>query len=342
MEQMTSRERVFAAFQGKPYDRIPVMSPVSLATGDCIRHSKAYLPYANVNARKMAALAETSYSLLGFDTVMPYFGVANEVGALGCNINWGNNDHFPKVCGGCLHDLDAFKRPQNYLGRKTIKSVISAIELLKKQVGDRAAIVGKVIGPLSMLFYLYGIQNTWHGLIIEPDKMRHVLDELQELVVEFALAQIEAGADIITISEDAAGELISRDCYHQIVMPIEQRICAAIKGNAFTIFHLSSRIMDRVDLFAGTGFDAFHFDSRNDLAQVKKKAGNMKVIGCVNVPITLLNGTKEDIANEVYYSIQNGADMIAPDAAMALQVSNDNLLEILQAAKKYFKTNHAD
>lgn len=339
MEQMTSRERVFAAFQGKPHDRIPVMSPVSLATGDCIRHSKAYLPYANLNARKMAALAETSYSLLGFDTVMPYFGVANEVGALGCSINWGNNDRLPKVCGGCLHDLDAFKRPQNYLSRKPIKSIISAIELLKKQVGDQAAIVGKVIGPLSMLFYLYGIQNTWHGLIIEPDKMRHVLEDLQALVVEFALAQIEAGADIITISEDAAGELISRDCYQQIVMPIEEKIHLKLKDNAFTVFHLTSRIMDRVDLFARTGFDAFHFDSRNDLAQVKKMSGDMKLIGCINVPVTLLSGTKEDIANEVYYSIQNGVDMIAPDAAMALQVSNGQLLEILRVVKKYAKQN---
>jgi len=331
MEEMTSKERVLAAFRGEPHDRIPLINPTTLANVDCMRISRAYFPYAHLNAARMAALAETGYKVLKFDTVMPYFGVANEVGALGCDVDWGGNDRLPKVCSSVMRTLDDFKYPQNYLTRRPTKTVISAVELLKKRTNNQVAIIGKVIGPISLLFYLYGIQNTWNSLLLEPKVVEQVLDQIKDLVVSFAVAQVEAGADIITISEDAAGDLISRECYQRIVMPAEIKILKALKGNVFTIFHLSSNIMDRADLFAMTGFDALHFDSRNALPELKKMIGKAKLVGGVSVPDTLLNGNKEHIVDEVYYNIINGVDMIAPDSAVALQVSNQNLLEMHKA-----------
>ena len=336
-EQMTSRERVLAALRGEEVDRIPVISPVSLANVECMKLSKSYFPYASLNSVKIAALAETSHTVLKFDSIMPYFGIANEVGALGCDVSWGGSEHMSAVYGPVLKSLDDFKMPQNYLDLKPIRAIINAVALLKKRYQNRVALVGKVLGPLSLLFYLYGIQNTLNSLVLEPEKVSQILDQIKDLCIEFALAQVEAGADIITISEDAAGDLISRECYRQLVMQSEQAVFEAVESSAFVVFHLSCNVMDRADLIRDTGFHALSYDTRNDLPRLKAMVGDMKLIGGVNNPATLLNGKREDIQQEVFYALDNGASLIGPECAIPLRVPNENLLFIGDAVLQYEK-----
>jgi len=68
---MTSRERVLAALNREPVDRTPVCNPTSVATVELMDLVDAPFPDANRKAELMARLAATSYTELGFDTVMP-------------------------------------------------------------------------------------------------------------------------------------------------------------------------------------------------------------------------------------------------------------------------------
>jgi [methyl-Co(III) methanol-specific corrinoid protein]:coenzyme M methyltransferase len=95
--------------------------------------------------------------------------------------------------------------------------------------------------------------------------------------------------------------------------------------------------MDRADLFAETGFDALSFDARNSLPELQKMTGKMKLIGCVDNPATLLNGSKRDIIQEVFYSIKNGVSIVAPECSIPLRVSNSNLLAMREAISLYQK-----
>lgn len=335
--QMTSRERVLAALRGQPCDRTPLISPVSLANTDCMRYAKAWFPSANTNPRKMAELAQTSFTVLQFDSIMPYFGTTHELGALGCQIHWGGSEQFSAVYGGQLPSLDAFRMPTDYLDSKPIQVVLDAIALLKARHGQQAAIIGKIIGPLSLMFYLFGIQNMLNALILEPETTVQLLDVFKELCISFAVAQIEAGADMITVSEDAAGEMISREGYRQLVMDTERQIFQALREDTFVTFHLSGNIMDRADLFRDTGFHALSFDSRNDLPKLRAMTEGMKLIGGVNNPGTLLNGSREQIAKEVFCALDQGVDLVAPECAIPLRVSNRNLHAMRDAVLQYEK-----
>lgn len=338
MTQMTPKERVLAAIRGEPCDQIPLASPVSIANAECMDLSKAYFPYANTNATKMASLAETGFQILKFDSVSPYFGTTNEVEALGCSVNWGNRYRMPRVLTSAFESVDAFKSPKDYLNCKSIRTVINAIAILKQRLKDKVAIFGKVIGPLSLIFHTCGVQNTLNSLILEPETIRQALEETRSLCELFAIAQIEAGADIITISEDGAGDLISRECYRTLIMETESALNKAIQQYVPVVFHLSCNIMDRADLFAETGFDALSFDARNSLPELQKLTGKMKLIGCVDNPATLLNGSKRDIIQEVFYSIKNGVSIVAPECSIPLRVSNSNLLAMREAVSLYGKT----
>lgn len=337
VEEMTSRERVIAALQGLACDRIPLASPVSVANAECMELTKAYFPFANTNAEKMANLSEASYKILKFDSVSPYFGTTNEAEALGCSVNWGNQYRMPRVLTGAFRSLKEFKAPRDFLDRKGPRTVIDAIAILKQRMNLKAAIFGKVIGPLSLIFYTCGIQNTLNSLILETDTVRQVLKEASQLCTDFALAQIEAGADSITISEDAVGDLISRECYRQVVMEAERNLNCALQIHVPTVFHLSCKIMDRADLFAQTGFDALSFDSRNDIQELRQLVGSMRLIGCINNPATLLNGSKKNITQEVFYSIHNGINLVSPECSIPLRVSNKNLLAMQEALTLYYR-----
>lgn len=332
---MTSKERVIAAFESREYDRIPLVNPTSLANIDCMRIAKAYYPYVHTNFVQMAALAATGHTVLKFDSVMPYFGVLNEVASFGVDIDWGEITRPPTVCSAPQRTMEHFEIPSNYLDRKPIRTVIRAVRELKQQFQNSVAIFGKIVGPLSILFYLYGVQNSLTSLILEPQTVLSILNEMKNLCIEFARAQIEAGADVITISEDAAGALISRNCYKNMVMDIEKAINQAIQKDAYTIFHLSCDITDRIDLFAESGFSALSFDSRNNFVSIRQKHMDMKLIGCINNPVTLLNGSRTDIFGEVFSSIQRGMDMIGPECSIPLRVTNTNLLAIYDAVVRY-------
>ncbi len=80
---MTSRQRVLAALKREPVDRTPVCNPTSVATVELMDLVDAHFPDANRNPVKMARLAATSYTELGFDSVMPVFSIIQESSALG-------------------------------------------------------------------------------------------------------------------------------------------------------------------------------------------------------------------------------------------------------------------
>jgi [methyl-Co(III) methanol-specific corrinoid protein]:coenzyme M methyltransferase len=181
-----------------------------------------------------------------------------------------------------------------------------------------------------------------NALILEPETTVQVLGACKELCIAFAQAQIEAGADLITVSEDAAGEMISREGYRQLVMDTERQIFQALQGDTFVTFHLSGNIMDRADLFRDTGFHALSFDSRNDLQQLRAMTGNMKLIGGVNNPGTLLNGSREMIAKEVFDALDKGVALVAPECAIPLRVPNRNLQAMHEAVLQYEKKRHHD
>ena len=73
VKPMTSRQRVLAALARQPVDRTPVCNPTSVATVELMDLVGAHFPDANRDAEKMARLAATGYTELGFDTIMPVF-----------------------------------------------------------------------------------------------------------------------------------------------------------------------------------------------------------------------------------------------------------------------------
>jgi MtaA/CmuA family methyltransferase len=333
-EEMTSRERVLAVFHGTPYDKIPVINPTSLATVESMRHTKAFFPFAHTDSHAMAALASAGHDLFGFDSVMPYFSVHLEAAALGCEIDWGKLDRMPQILKPVLAEPDDFVMPVNFLDRKPIKALLQAIKILRKKYGSEVAIIGKVVGPWTLAFLLHGTANLILKTNIEPDKVHQFLAVLMQTSIEFAHAQFEAGADILTWADHATADLISAKIYEEFLLPVHQQCNKILHKAGPVIFHACGPVTDRLELFCHAGFEAFHLESRNDIKEALQIVnGRIVITGNVNNPNILLNGTVADVRNAVDSVLEGGIQLLSPECALPCWVPSRNLLEIVNAAR---------
>jgi [methyl-Co(III) methanol-specific corrinoid protein]:coenzyme M methyltransferase len=114
-------------------------------------------------------------------------------------------------------------------------------------------------------------------------------------------------------------------------LPIHQELTAEIAGPL--ILHVCGNCLDRLELFAAAGFDGYHFEWQVDSRIAVAKIGHrMCLVGNVNNPQTLFQGTPEDVRKQVRYAVEAGVDMIAPECAIPLATPIENLKALVAAA----------
>ncbi len=92
------------------------------------------------------------------------------------------------------------------------------------------------------------------------------LDRLKEATIVFGKAQIEAGADALTLPDHATGDLVSGDYYRRYLRDLHIEFAEEL--DAPIILHICGRTVDRMGYIAETGMAAFHYDSKNGAGRV--------------------------------------------------------------------------
>ncbi|MBT3170135.1 MAG: MtaA/CmuA family methyltransferase [Rhodospirillaceae bacterium] len=336
VKAMTSRERVLAALRREPVDRTPVVNPTSVATVELMDLVDAPFPHANRDAAAMARLAATSYTELGFDSVMPVFSIIQESSALGCKMQWEQKDNWPTVrmSEPIWRDVDDIRIPNDYLSHPDIVCVLDAIRLLRKEFGNDVAIIGKTMGPWSLGYHCFGVEPFLLMSLDDPGKTMQCLERMKEATVQFGLAQIDAGVDALTVPDHATGDLVSGEYYKRFLMDMHSEFVDAIPVPL--ILHICGRTVDRMDYIAQTGMAAFHFDSKNTPCESKEAVGDrISLVGNINNPETLFSKDPADVRQEVIQNLESGIQMVGPECAIPLQTRIENLVEIPKAVRHW-------
>jgi [methyl-Co(III) methanol-specific corrinoid protein]:coenzyme M methyltransferase len=161
----------------------------------------------------------------------------------------------------------------------------------------------------------------------DPDGVKRSLDTLKELTVRFGKAQIEAGADVLTLPDHATGDLVRADYYRDFLSDLHAELCDRIPCPL--ILHICGATEDRMPYIRETGFDAFHFDSKNDIHRsLELMQGKCRLAGNVNNPQTLFQGDVEAVRAEVRNILDAGITMVGPECALPLGCPLENLRAI--------------
>ena len=331
--KMTSMERVFAVINGDDFDVYPAINPTSVATVEAMKLSGAYFPAAHTDPEKMAALARVGRDVFGFDSVSPYFSILLEAAALGAEVDWGNIYEMPSVIKKPIKNPEEYEIPKNFLDRAEFSGLIKVCSELKKTYKNEVPVIGKVIGPWSLAYHLYGVENLVLDMILEPEKTAEFINRLSEVPFAFAKAQFEAGADMIVWADHVTSDLVSAEIYKKFIMPIHKRAASSLQKYGPIILHTCGNVSDRLMYIAETGFKIFHMDSKNNIGDSVKLVGNNVLItGCINNPVLLAQGDPPDVKRAVEENIHQGIKLISPECAIPFSVPSENLMALTASA----------
>jgi [methyl-Co(III) methanol-specific corrinoid protein]:coenzyme M methyltransferase len=339
----------------------------SIACQDLMRETGAYFPEAHLDVETMARLAIAGHTILGMDVVMPLFSVCHEAAALGCNVDWGAADAMPDCGKPIWSRAEDIRIPPNFLDHPSCQTPLKAISLLKKRLGDSAAVCGKVFGSWTLGYHLFGVENFLIGTLDDPDQTKRIIEKLIPATVAFAKAQIDAGADCILLADHATRDLCSPGAYREFVLPLHARIPTLIP--APVILHICGNTSDRVAMIAWTGLSCFHWDTKTlQIADCKlqiERHGNGKKatsaassssnlqseicnVQSVSAPpaemrrlagehlslmggvsnLLLLNGKPDEVTAQARQAAEGGIDIVGPECAIPLRTPLANLKAI--------------
>jgi len=306
------------------------VSPAAFGTGTSIVCRELMdkvgvrFPEGHLDSEKMAALAEAGHTVLGFDVVMPLFSVCHEAAAMGCTVDWGGPTMMPTSGAAIFAGFEDIRIPADLLKRSGCAVPLRAITLLKKRLGDNAAVCGKVFGPWTQAYHYFGLENFLMMTVDDPEQTRRILDKLMPITIDFAQAQIEAGADCLLLADHATRDLCSPMAYRDFLMEIHRDL--AHKITVPVILHICGDTADRIGMIAQTGLDCFHWDTKTAApVEVRALAGDkLALMGGVSNYL-LLRGEPEEVTAAATVAGESDIDIVGPECAIPLGTPLANL-----------------
>ncbi|MBN1679675.1 MAG: uroporphyrinogen decarboxylase family protein [Anaerolineae bacterium] len=308
---MTSTERLAARMRREAVDRIPNMALVMQFAADQIDASLAqyYLDYN--------ALCEANFKtveLYQLDTVDAISDPYREAVDFGAEVRF-PEDNLP-VAGDPLlrdvSDLAALPHPDPLAAGSRMRDRVDAIRLFRERVGGRIPIQGWVEGALAEAADLRGVSALMYDLYDRPEWVLDLLERCTEVAIAFALAQVEAGADIIGLG-DAIASQVSPRAYRKFALPYEQRIFEAVRrAGAIPRLHICGDTTRIVKDMVLSGCRILDLDWQVDLAQARAEVDTVDpdIALCGNFdPVAVLHqGTPEAVTQAALTCREVGGD----------------------------------
>jgi len=298
---MNSRERVLDLIAGKPVDRPPAMPITMMWAADLIGAN--YHDYATCAATQAAAQCAAARQF-GFDHVSVISDPCCEAADLGAAIFY-PPDGPPaiieeKALLADLGRLSSLRLPDPHRAGSRMANRLEAVRLLRQQMGDTHLIEGWVEGPCAESADLRGINTLMMDYYDDAAFIHALADFTAKTALQFAKAQIEAGADIIGVG-DAAASLINRELYDEFVLPYERQLVDGIHAAGGRVrLHICGRTIHLADAMATLGCEIVDLDTLVDLRAARAAMGDAQILlGNVHTVNVVKNGTVEDLRREL-------------------------------------------
>jgi len=274
---MTGKDRILSRLRGEATDSLPLMPITMMFAADLA--GVHYREYAS-NHRVLAGAQIAVAARFGFDYVSAISDPAREASDLGATVEWFDDqppaivesrallDEKSKLAKLSLPDLNAPGR---------MRDRIEAIRLLAERAGETHIVEGWVEGPCAMSADLR-------------------IDFVVRMEIEFARAQVEAGATLIGIG-DAAASLVGPKIYEEHVLPAEQRLIAGIQSLGVPVrLHICGNTKRIVKGMGQSGADIIDLDFPTPLGHARQAMRESQVLlGNIDPVRALRDGTPESI-----------------------------------------------
>jgi len=304
---MTPKERIYAILKGVSYDR-PAVTPIFMAwSANFIGRSyRDY--YLDGDVLVQAQLAVTR--AFNLDQISAISDPWREASAYGMEFDYPSDGvGRPKEVFIKTRDDISRLREFDIENAERTKQRIESVRKMAAEVGQTHSVLGWVEGPLAEYGDLRGVENAMLDLIDRPDLFIEAGEIIVRNAITFAVAQIKAGADMIGVG-DSAASLIAPHMYAELVLPLQQKLFAAIhEAGAAVKLHVCGNITNIVQHMAKSGTDIIDVDWMVPLEKAREFAGSrITLCGNFNPAGVLFEGSPEEVAEAARQCLKTGGD----------------------------------
>ncbi len=295
---MKSIERVLATVDFQPADRMPVIPQVfghtALIAGKTIRE---YV----LSGRELADCQLKALKRYGYDCIFAVMDVNIETEALGSKLVYSSDD-YPYVQSHVFTkgtNLDLIPIPDPHT-KGRMPQILEALGIMRREVGEEVLVSGCVLGPMTLAGQLVGLETALYLAVDDPGAFERLLDFATRVLIRFATAQIEAGAQVVLVFDPAASmSVIPPAFFREIELPRLNKLFEASKTNGLSggWLHIAGPIAPVLPYYGETGAGIFNFDYCVDPNEVMSAAPRL----CFNGNIKSLDfetAQPEEIFNE--------------------------------------------
>lgn len=266
---MTHLDRFMRTVRGETADRVPVFPLLMFFAAD--RAGLTYREFAS-NGHALAEAQLLMQSRFGLDAITACSDAFRLSADMGGDIVF-PEDKPPYLARPLVDspaDLHKIVSPDPLTPGSRMADRVLAISQMAAAVGDRVAVLGWVDMPFAEACSICGVSKFMLMLADDPALAHEILDRITLAVINFALAQTQAGAHMIGAG-DAAASLVSPVLYSQFVLPYERRICEAVHAAGGLVkLHICGNTTNLLKLMAESGADLYNVDHLVPLARAKE------------------------------------------------------------------------
>lgn len=336
---LTEKSRLVSAMKLEHTDRPPCICPggmMNMVTREIMEESGISWPDAHFDPALMAGLTKAVHDSKCFENYGVPFCMTVEAESMGAKVDMGSVNYEPHVSGYAIDSVSQWKmlkKPDFNKGR--IKIVLDAIKILKGY-NDNIPIIANLTGPVSIASSLLEPSVYYKEIRKNKEHAHELMDFICNYLIEYGTMQVEAGADVIAISDPSStGEILGPKMFDEYTVKYINKVINGIKLNTKKpefIVHICGQMKNVYPNLSALECNTISFDAIVNLKEAKKNLPNKAIMGNVST-FTLGAGTVSKTSEITKYCMNSGARIIAP----ACGLGNNSPLANLQAMLKTVK-----
>ena len=344
INSLSKKERLFRAIKREKVDRPPCICPggmMNMIIEDIMDITEVEWPEAHKDPKMMAKLTMGVCENGGFENFGVPFCMTVEAESMGAVVGLGTKINEPRVIEYPINSVTEWKKLKELdLTKGRTKVVLDAIEILKSE-SSGIPIIANLVGPVSTASSLMEPVDYYKELRRKPKEAHEFMEFVTENLIGFAKAQIQAGADILAISDPSGtGEILGPKLFKEFAAPYLNKIVNSVKEDApgGTIIHICGKLKSVYGILNSLDSDAISFDSIASVREVANNVNNKAIMGNVST-LALEKSSPDIIKNLAKGCIKNGVDILSPACGIGPRTKLENIQSMVEVAKESTSEN---
>jgi MtaA/CmuA family methyltransferase len=333
MEQKT---RLLNVLMGQSADRPPFICPggmMNMAVTEVMDAAECWWPQAHLDSTMMAHLTLAANRHAGIENVGVPFCMTVEAEAMGAQIDLGSRWHEPSIA-VCLMDSvgDTDRLSQMDVSKGRAGICADAIRILRREASE-IPIFANLTGPVSLATSLVDPLIFYRALFTNKDGAHKLMTIVNQALVQFGSALIEAGAEVVCIADpSASGELLGKRAFSEFALPYINDLVIYFreKYKVPSIVHICGKVNSLGTSLSEIAAESISVDAVAHIKMLKQLAPSKIAMGNISTYL-LASGRPASILKNGRRCIKAGTQILAPACGMSTKTPIENIRSLSKA-----------